>query len=220
MSQILGAAARTSGDPFKQSDYFRQAEPSMERHWQHYIWPRLKHVDFASVVDLAAGHGRNSAYLLRYARSLVCADINPECIGACKHRFRDKPHVSYIQVDGFGFSGVDSSSISLIYCFDAMVHFEPEVVEEYVLDAARILTPGGTALFHHSNYTANFEGDFRKSPHWRNYMSKDIFAYFVKKAGLQIVSQDVIGWDDSLPDAQHQPNYSEQLDCITVLRRQ
>ena len=58
----LDAAARYAGDPWTlQNPYFAAAEPMMERIWPELILPFIKGSDFACVLDLATGHGRNAA---------------------------------------------------------------------------------------------------------------------------------------------------------------
>ncbi len=206
--------ARQSGDLFKQAAYFDQAEPDMDALWGSLIWPLIQNMDFSCVVDLAAGHGRNSAKLLPHADLLIIVDINQECIDYCKARFADKErprgigNIRYLKNDGITLRGIPDSSVSLVYSFDSMVHFANEVIQEYLKDFYRVLKPGGHCFCHHSNYTGNPGGDFRQSPHWRNFMSKELFACFSVAAGLQVVEQKLVDWGSE-----------PALDCITILRK-
>ena len=130
----LLAQAKLSGDPFKDKKlkYFDIAEPAMAPLWSELIWPLIQHLDFTCVVDLAAGHGRNSAILRQYAKKLVIVDINQECIDICKQRFRGDKKISYFRNDGTSLKGIEDNSVSLIYSFDSMVHFDSEVIREYL----------------------------------------------------------------------------------------
>lgn len=47
----------------------------------------IEHRDFSIVVDLAAGHGRNTTKLLTVAQKVIIVDINQECIDFCRERF-------------------------------------------------------------------------------------------------------------------------------------
>ncbi len=40
--------------------YYEEAEAGMDAQWRDLIWPFIKECDFSGVVDLPAGHGRNS----------------------------------------------------------------------------------------------------------------------------------------------------------------
>lgn len=213
-----------SGDPFKESAYFAAAEPSMQEHWDYYIWPRIRDLDLSLVLDLACGHGRNTARLAEVSERVIAADINAECIAACKARFGDIDNIDYLLLDGISLAPLPDDSLSLVYCWDAMVHFEPEVVAGYVAECARTLRPGGCGFIHHSNRMNDEMTDFRHEPHWRNYMSRDVFRYFLRGSGLQVLSQDVIGWDESVTARQpfwEKPdkNFIADLDCISMFQK-
>ncbi len=47
--------------------YFHEAESFMESQWDDHAWSMIEGSDFSCVVDLAAGHGRNSAELVEIA---------------------------------------------------------------------------------------------------------------------------------------------------------
>ena len=97
--------------------------------------------------------------------------------------------------------------MTLVYTFDSMVHFDSDVVREYLKEFRRVLRPGGHGFCHHSNYTGSPGGDFTKSPHWRNFMSKELFAHYCAKEGLTILEQRVIDWTCS------------KLDCLSVFQK-
>ena len=101
------------------------------------------------------------------------------------------------------------------------MHFEPEVVESYVAEFCRVLQKGGRAFIHHSNRANLNIKDFRDEPHWRNYMTRELFAYFLRKYGLKVISQDIVGWDDSLVSGQPDAvaGYVKDLDCISVFEK-
>lgn len=214
---MLQDKAKKSGDEFKVDDYFIMAEPHMERQWNYYVWKRIEKFKKKVVVDLACGHGRNTEFLRKVSGTVIAADINQECIDACAKRFTNADNVQTLLIDGCSLKEIPDNSVDLVYSFDAMVHFEPEVIEAYINEFARILTRKGHGFIHHSNNWKGEGKDFRKQPHWRNYMTKDLFAKFLMKAGLKLVSQTVINWDES---------YSEMggglvldLDCITIFTK-
>lgn len=204
--------ARASGDPFKQSEYFDLAEREMDGLWQRLVWPLIRECDFRRVVDLAAGHGRNSAKLRDVAGEIVIVDINEECLAACRTRFAGDDRFSFVKTDGASLRGIADGSVSLVYSFDSMVHFEREVVGAYLKEAHRVLEPGGRGFFHHSNYTGNQGGDFKRSPHWRNYMSLDLFARYASEAGLILTSSLAIDWGA-------EPDFYRGLDGVSLVRR-
>ncbi len=203
--------ARQSGDPFKHASYFAEAEPQMDALWQALIWPRISGLDFTRVLDLAAGHGRNSAKLAEVAGGIVIVEINEECLAVCRRRFAGDPRFEFLKTDGISLRGVADASITLVYSFDSMVHFAPEVVRAYVHEFRRVLRPGGHGFCHHSNFSTG-KGDFRRAPHWRNRMSRELFASYCTEAGLEVLRSDVIDWGG-------EPEVLPGLDCLTLFRR-
>jgi ubiquinone/menaquinone biosynthesis C-methylase UbiE len=209
----LQRKARISGDPFDRAPYYDLAEPEMDQQWETMLWPMIKDLDFTSVVDLAAGHGRNTAKILQQARAgnyptrVMIVDILRDNIDFCKKRFNGVEQVSYLCNDGYSLKEIRNLSVTLVYTFDSMVHFDSDVIRAYMKEFYRILKPGGHCFCHHSNYTGNPGGDFTTNPHWRNFMSKELFAHYAIKEGFKIIEQKVIDW--SIPN----------LDCLSLIQK-
>ncbi len=201
--------ALSSGEPFRNAPYYDIAEPDIDEQWENLIWPFLKDkgIDFHCVLDLAAGHGRNSAKLIEYADRIVIVDINQENIDVCKKRFYGDERFLYIKNNGISLRGVRNNSITFVYTFDSMVHFDSDVVRAYLREFYRVLKPGGYGFCHHSNYTENPGSIFTDNPHWRNFMSKELFAHYCYKEGLIIEEQMLLDW-----------SYSK-LDCLSLFMK-
>jgi ubiquinone/menaquinone biosynthesis C-methylase UbiE len=199
--------AREPGDQFRNAPYYDIAEPCMAEQWEKLIWPKIRHLDFSCVLDLAAGHGRNSAKLSRVAERIIVLDITQENIDYCRERFRGDDRFTFIKNDGLSLSGVADNSVSLVYSFDSAAHFDSDVLRHYLKETRRVLRTGGSGFIHHSNYTGDPTGSFMTSPHWRNFMSKELFAHYCIKCGLEVVAQYVIDWGDPA------------LDCLSIFRK-
>lgn len=204
---------------WKSTNYYDKAESDA---WTDPFWKpgtefrRLfDKLDTASTVELACGHGRHSARLLNTKRdqaapqSLVLLDVVEENVLHCRKRFSDVSGVSVHTISGYDFRPVPDGSVSAIFCFDAMVHFEYDAVSSYLQDASRILRHGGRALFHHSNLDKYPGSDYRNNPHWRNFMSKNLFAHAAARSGLRVLEQVTIDWDEA-----------RDLDCLTLVEKE
>lgn len=206
--KIIAKEAFLWGNDVAES-YHNTATSHMDAQWNGIISPLLQRfpVDYRVCLDLAAGFGRNTSKLLESgAGKVIAVDINPDCIAQLQQKFLGKP-VEIIKTEGVDLLGVLDNSVSLFYTFDAMVHFDVEIVQAYLKEAFRVLQPGGYGFIHHSNYSGNPGGDFTKNPHWRNFMSADLFKHISIKAGLEVVEQHVFAWGQ--PD----------IDCITIVRK-
>lgn len=203
----LKELAAYSGDPWNpENEYFTHAESFMEPLWKGLIEPFIAGSNFAHTVDLAAGHGRNSVILSTLAERLTIMDIQPGNIEVCKRRFAGSQNIEFLVNNGFDMQPVRDADVTLVYCFDAMVHFDSDVVRSYLRDTRRVLAPGGRGFFHHSNYTGG--RDWRTNLEARNFMSKDWFAHYALKEGLNVLSQRLIEWS-GIPD----------LDCVTLVEK-
>jgi ubiquinone/menaquinone biosynthesis C-methylase UbiE len=205
--ETLAELAAYSGDPWTpENPYFAYAEPFIEELWNNLIWPVINGCDFSHTVDLAAGHGRNSVKLVTLANYLTIVDIQSGNINVCKQRFSGHKNVYFIVNSGFDMRPLSDNAVTLVYCFDAMVHFDSDVVRAYLRDTRRVLLPGGRGFFHHSNYSGGH--DWRRNPGARNFMTKELFAHYAIKEELRILSQRVINWGGHV-----------DLDCLTLLER-
>jgi SAM-dependent methyltransferase len=202
-------------DAHAEGNYYPDAEPYIQKQWDGVIWPIIKDLDFTEVLELAPGHGRNTELLRRVAGSITLVDVNPNCINACRERFgeqRDGCRFRYFVTDGDSLAMVDSESLTLVYSFDSMVHFDSSVVRAYVHEVARVLRPGGSAFLHHSNYgTVAPNSDWAHNPGNRSDMTAERMREFAAEAGLDVAFQRLSGIADGWG--------LEDLDAFTVLRR-
>jgi SAM-dependent methyltransferase len=206
-----------AGD-WKVTNYYEKAESDA---WTEVFWKPRTHfrylfnkLDTNAIVELACGHGRHSARLLSAkndqaeVRSLVLLDVVEDNVLFCKRRFADSSAVSIHTNNGYDFHPVEDESVSAIFCYDAMVHFEYDAVFSYIQDASRVLRRGGRALFHHSNLDRYPGADYKNNPHWRNFMSKNLFAHAAARAGFQVLEQITIDW-----------GHVRNLDCLTLIEK-
>ena len=193
--------------------YFVDAEPAMEHQWNKIIYPLIKDLDFTVVVDLACGHGRNSEKLRLFTKELHLVDINQSCLDACMERFGESSEGTdflYHLTNGNDLHSISSNAATLVYSWDSMVHFDKLIVADYVKEIARILTPGGTAFIHHSNYGAlRPDSDWAKNHGTRSDMSADLMNKYAGENGLKVVKQEIHGKEQGWG--------VENLDCVSLL---
>ena len=187
--------------------YYSLAESKIDKQWETLIWPVIQDCDFSSVIDLAAGRGRNTRKLIEKSEKIVIVDFVESNIESCKERFASYDKVKYALCDGKSIP-LESDNYSLVYCFDAMVHFEPEIVLEYLEDIYRILIDGGKAFLHHSNNPGPVNVNWKYNPHARNYMTGNLFRYWAKRIGFKVLVNQPIDWVGV-----------ENLDCLTLLQK-
>jgi SAM-dependent methyltransferase len=151
-------------------------------------------LDLANVVELACGHGRHTAQIVQKARRITLIDINKENIDACRRRFARNSNVFYHINNGSDLSDIETGTISALFCYDAMVHFEASDVIAYLSEIARVLRPGGRTLLHYSNCEDFPEGTYEDGPHWRNFFSEKMMRHFANRAGLNLIDSKLTSW--------------------------
>ena len=108
--------------------------------------------------------------------------------------------------DGHSLAAAQDGSFNN-FTFDSLVHVEYDVLESYVPQLLRKLSPTGVAFLHHSNLLAynNTIGD----QHGRGMtVSADAVADLIKRAGGVILIQEVINWGGE-----------HLIDCLTLFTR-
>lgn len=187
----------------------------MEMQWNDIIYPLIEGLDFTAALDLACGHGRNSEFLRKLTKELHLVDINRSCIDACRERFSDEKDGTrfyYHVTDGNHVSMIAPDSLTLVYSWDPMVHFDKLIVRDYIADIARVLKSGGSAFLHHSNYGAvSPDSSWTSNPGTRSDMSADLMKEFAAGSGLTVISRHIQvraeGWGMDGPD------------CASILRK-
>ncbi len=199
----LLALAKKVGDDWTEGPYYDAAEPAMGKYWDELIWPIIKDCDFTTVVEIGAGHGRNSEKLRHLAGKIYLVDINAENVQFLKERFAGADNVQLVLNNGVTIDDVPDGSATFVYSFDSMVHFDSDVVRAYLKEFCRVLKPGGLGFCHYSNYTGNPTGSYRDHPAWRNFMSRELFEHFAAKEGLASLRSELFDWgrDGTFSDA-------------------
>ena len=196
--------------PWDNSPYYENAEKLIYIFWgdKSEFIRLFEKLDLTKTLELACGHGRHAEIVQPMATELILMDVFQDNLDVCKKRLYEKTNVDFIFGNGYSFEPAEDASLSAIYCYDAMVHFAPKLVEMYIKDTARVLSSGGMALFHHSNFDAPTDQSYGKNPHARNKMTRKTFNNFVSSSGLEIVEAFEMDWGQD-----------KNLDGVTLLRK-
>jgi SAM-dependent methyltransferase len=190
----LERLAEQVGKDWVEGSYYDEAERAFAPQWEKLIWPVIRGCDLTTTLELAPGHGRNTAKLLKLAGSVIAVDINESNIEFLRKRFSGEPRLVLIMNTGYALDGVANASVSFVYCFDAMVHFFPDVVRAYLKEFRRVMKRGARAFIHYSNNHSDPSGNYRNHPGWRNYMSREIFEGWLAEEGFRVIESHYVKW--------------------------
>lgn len=203
----------------------RWGGPDVQWHWE--ILPRIRqHLPAPTILEIGPGFGRWSQYLRPHCQTLILVDISERCIHACKERL-GRDGVLYRVTDGKTLPAVEDSSVDFCFSFESLVLAERDVLSAYLQELARVLTPTGTAFWHHSNlgaYATYFRWKDRVPKRWRRPLKRagwldydemrapSVTAAWLAEAaisaGLSCRSQELIPWGGR-----------RLIDCFSVLSR-
>lgn len=196
--------------PWIQSEYYNNAEK-----WTYLFWDNthpfrrfFDQLTAGTVIELACGYGRHAEHSAPIVKSLTLIDVIERNLTFCRERLKHLSNIEYKLGTGATFPDISASSVDSIYCYDAMVHFSPDIVESYLKDTSRVLKRGGRALYHHSNYVLGKDTIWSQNPHARNYMTSDMFNDMARKYDLRLIDQAVIPWGGVA-----------DLDCISLIEK-
>lgn len=213
MSDMFQATLNATPADNKWKAYYKSAEHGAVRQFDSIISPILSEyhdqLDYSNVLDFACGEGRIANLLQARCQSLQLVDASQQAIDFCNQRFAHLPHITAIS-NNAGVLPQDSSSLSFIYSWDAMVHFSYKSLDFYLHEFSRVLRQNGHVLIHHSNLGA-LTDKIKVFEPWnlnvggRSNISKSDVSFIARKHGFEVVSQVVIDWEIN------------DMDCISVL---
>ena len=164
-----------------------------------------------SVLEIGPGAGRWSGALHERASRLVLVDVSERPLELCRQRFGACGDVEYVLSSGSDIPGVADASVDAVWSFDVFVHVAPRDQAAYLGEVARVLSPGGVAVIHHSDGRNRGLQPSRNG--WRAPMSRGLFAALGADRGLRVEAQ----FDSWGPGGRH--DLSGYADAISVLRR-
>jgi SAM-dependent methyltransferase len=182
--------------------------------WEGAILPRIRpYLPAHHILEIVPGYGRWTQFLATQADTLTLVDLSPECIAGCRERFAGLSHLRYEVNDGRSLAMLPDRSVDFAFSFDSLVHAELPVIESYLHELARVLTPNGVAFLHHSNLGALgspalarrllprflcerlMARGFIPVDHWRaSSVSADLVRDVAMSAGLPCIRQELVNW--------------------------
>ena len=109
-------------------NYHKAAEQIMDEQWAEMIWPVISQCQLERTVDFACGRGRNSRKLFEAgATQVTLVDVHPDNVRHCRERFNDQ-RATIIRNNGVDLRQIADSAHTLVYSWDAMVHFDVLVI--------------------------------------------------------------------------------------------
>ncbi|MEO5823444.1 MAG: class I SAM-dependent methyltransferase [Vicinamibacteraceae bacterium] len=96
-----------------------------------------------AVLEIGCGAGRVGRFLAPHCRHWTGGDVSPNMLHFAATALADLPNVSTVPLNGYDLAGVADRSFDVVYCTGVFMHLDEWERFRYVLDARRVLRPGG-----------------------------------------------------------------------------
>ncbi len=166
-----------------------------EAQWFGSLLPRLhRFLPAERILEIAPGCGRWTKFLLPGCREYLGIDLSAQCVAMCRQTFGDAKHAKFVVNDGLSLVDSRDCHFDLVFSFNSLVHAEADVIQSYVTQIIKKLSPNGVAFMHHSNLLA-FGGTIgvpagARAPS----VSAANVANLIVNDGGKILIQEIINW--------------------------
>jgi SAM-dependent methyltransferase len=96
-----------------------------------------------TVLEIGCGVGRVGQVLAPICRQWIGCDVSGNMLAHARRRLQAFPNVTLVEISGFDLAPIPDQSVDVVYCTIVFMHLDEWDRYNYVLEARRILRPGG-----------------------------------------------------------------------------
>lgn len=117
------------------------------------------------ILEIGCGFGRVGAELAPRCARWVGCDVSPHMVAYARERLSVFDNVEVKEISGFDLQPVPDESVDVVYCTVVFMHLDEWDRYKYVLEARRVLRPGGRVYI--DNFSLCSEGGWKVFEHHR-----------------------------------------------------
>ncbi|PYS93005.1 MAG: class I SAM-dependent methyltransferase [Acidobacteria bacterium] len=95
------------------------------------------------ILEIGCGIGRVGRELAPRCQRWIGCDVSPNMLAYAQQRLAAFDNVELVEVSGFDLRPIPDASVDLVYCTVVFMHLDEWDRYNYVLEARRVLRPGG-----------------------------------------------------------------------------
>jgi ubiquinone/menaquinone biosynthesis C-methylase UbiE len=149
------------------------------------------------ILEIGCGVGRVGRVLAPRCKRWIGCDVSPNMLDHARERLASFGNASFVEVSGFDLSPVEDASVDLVYCTVVFMHLDEWDRYNYVLEAHRVLRPGGRIFVDNFNLRSDegwevFEGARQiapedRPPHIGKASTPQELEVYLRRGGFQEV---------------------------------
>jgi SAM-dependent methyltransferase len=99
------------------------------------------------VLEIGCGAGRIGDKMAPRCRQWIGGDVSARMLDHARTALERHANVTFVLLNGFDLDGIADASVDVVYCSAVFMHLDEWDRYRYVLEARRVLRPGGRAYF-------------------------------------------------------------------------
>jgi len=101
----------------------------------------------AVVLEIGCGVARLGREIAPHAREFWGLDVSENMVAIARERCAHLPNAHFVAGNGRDLAGIPTGLADAVYCHAVMIHMDKEDLYSYIVDAKRVLKPGGLFYF-------------------------------------------------------------------------
>jgi ubiquinone/menaquinone biosynthesis C-methylase UbiE len=155
------------------------------------------------VLEIGCGVGRVGMVLAPSCKRWIGCDVSSNMLKHAARRLSQHKNVSLVEVSGFDLRPIPDGSVDMVYCTVVFMHLDEWDRFNYVLEAYRVLRPGGRVFIDNFNLCSDegwrvFEKHLaippnERPPHMSKSSTPQEIEVYLSRAGFHFITVEQAG---------------------------